>query len=142
MFNLGAKGAAMLNMVGSAATAGRAAGGLFAGKYGATAAGAAWGGAAGATMGAMSNNTSILGGMAAGAGLGAAGGRYGMSGAKVFGNAMRGNMGAGFGMRQAGRYVGGMMRRDIGAVRNWGATLASNAGNRIGSTLKGWGKSA
>lgn len=69
----------------------------FSGKLGRTAAGAAWGGTLGGLYGAMSSNTSVLGGIAMGAGLGAGGARYGGAGLK------RANMvGAGMGVKAHG----------------------------------------
>ena len=92
------------------------------------------GAAAGGLYGAMSEDTSILGGAMMGAGLGAAGVRYGMPAAKVFRN-MRG---AGFGIRSAGRgaasFAAGLAKRDARGV-----ALAANRGyGRVRSSLKGW----
>jgi len=50
------------------------------GGYGRTAAGALWGAAVGGVYGAMSDNTSILGGAMKGASIGAVGARYGAYG--------------------------------------------------------------
>lgn len=119
---------------------GSLAGGAFTGKYGSTAAGAAWGAAGGGLWGMASGDTSVLGGMAMGAGMGVAGGRYGAAGATVATNTRK--MGLGFGARATSQYMGNMLRRDVRNVRNWGTRQWSNKGfswNKISSPLKGWG---
>lgn len=112
---------------------------LATGGYGYTATGAFYGGA----WGAMSDDTSVLGGAAIGGGLG------GLSKMGV----RAANLGLTSGIR-AQRYgydvgaaiMGGFGRRFSrdasvisGRARNFGSRLASNAGHRIQSTLKQWG---
>lgn len=134
-----------------AARAGRK---LMTGGYGATATGAAYGGIAGGAYGAVSDDTSVLGGMAMGAGMGAGGGRYGMPAVKYAravtrqaavpigragrsGATMYGRMGAGAIAMGAGRVAGATMMRDIRRAHNWGATQWSNRANTW-KTLKNW----
>ena len=95
---------------------------LFSGGLGRTAAGAAWGGA----YGAMSSDTSVLGGALMGAGVS----RYGGAGLKM---ANRGGGGLGFRAHAKmatmgfGRGVYGQARRDYRGA----ALLSNNIGNRI-----------
>ena len=105
------------------------------GGYGSTAAGALWGGAAGAGYGAMSNDTSMVGGALMGAGLGAGAGRYGASGLR---RARLGKRGIGVSGPGMGGAVSGFGR----GVRNRlkmdyrGARLAANRGyGRIASSF-------
>ena len=105
-----------------------------------TAYGAAAGAAAGGLYGAMSDNTSVIGGMMMGAGMGAVGGRYGTSAIR------RGRLGArgigvggtstvtgarGF-LAGAGRGIANRARMDYRGAR----LSANSAFNGIKSSLK------
>ena len=98
---------------------------------------AIYGGAAGAMYGAMSSDTSILGGATMGAGL-ALGGRYARSSAKMAGRYMSGGGptswgGLGLNMRM------GAQNRIMKDVHAAGSKLRSNATvSRVASTLKNW----
>jgi hypothetical protein len=84
--------------------------------------GAAIGTAAGGLYGAMSDDTSILGGMAMGAGLGAGGARYGGAAVKGMGRAIKSNAGIGDIFRRGASSAMGQMRGDVMK----GARLMSN----------------
>lgn len=100
------------------------------GGFGRTTAGALWGGAAGGLYGAMSSDTSVLGGMVAGAGLGAGSARYLGAG---FISASK--VGAGQKLGAHAKSYGQAFGRGVLAQAKWdyrGARMAANQGyNRI-----------
>ena len=114
----------MLGFLGAAGSAVKAAG---MGRYGMTAAGSLYGGAAGAAWGMLSSDTSMLGGAAMGAGLGAGGMRYGraaMKGASRLGssatNLARVRRGAGAAL---GRMKGDALLMSNKAVNGFSALM-------------------
>jgi hypothetical protein len=107
------------------------------GKAGRTAQAAVLGGAGGAAWGALSSDTSVLGGAMMGAGLGAGGARYGGRGLAVG----RGARAAGMSLKSSIGYgtlgAGRLAYRD---AKRSGAAIMSNKGvARVRSSLRGWG---
>lgn len=100
------------------------------GGMGGTAAGALWGGLAGGAYGAMSNDTTILGGMVGGAALGAGAMRYGGAGLKGMNRLASANARIGAPRAPMGTFA----RRGLGAAMGQmrgdfrGALLAANQG--------------
>lgn len=132
-------GQALRNLGQLAGYGARSVGAAARGKYGSTAAGAIWGAGAGAGYGALSNDTSMIGGALMGAGMGAAGGRYGASGLRRARLGKRGIGVSGLGTRGAAQgFARGVRNKAMMDFR--GARLAGNqAISRVGSTIKGWG---
>lgn len=96
--------------------------GALQGRYGSGVAGAAWGGLTGGMYGAVSSDTSVLGGMMGGAAIGGGLGRYGGAGARGIRRAMRPSIGprwptSQMAMRGA-RAIGGQIRGDALLVSN------------------------
>lgn len=101
------------------------------GRYGRSAQGALLGGLAGAAYGAVSTNTSVLGGMMMGGGIGAIGGRYGRAGlmraSALSGKGMGFGTHAAFAASEFGRGVRAQALMDIRGAR----MMANRAWNRI-----------
>lgn len=135
-----------LAALGIGSAAGTAAKKLATGGYGAGAAGMLYGGMAGGAWGAVSDDTSVVGGMMGGALMGGGAGRYGGAGLARFRAATaRGidTMGA---ARFAARGTGRKAMRDVGNIaartrRLIGNTLSRPA-NPVASTMKGPGAAA
>lgn len=104
--------------------------GAFMGKYGRTAAGAAWGGAGGALWGMASDDTSVIGGALTGAGLGGIGARYAGAGilSKMHGGALWRPMGT----RIARDFMGATGKMNAGKAAGAAVHAASTVG--IGAT--------
>lgn len=108
------------------------------GGYGRTVGGAAWGGLVGAGWGAVSDDTSVLGGALMGAGIGAGGARYGGAGWRVMDRAARtGRNTFRPGMNYFWKGAAGQARRD------WRSALVQGSASKayIGGGLnKGYNK--
>lgn len=123
------------------------------GGFGRTLAGGLWGAAVGGAYGAMSDNTSVLGGAIKGSLLGAVGARYGGAALRRTGFASRG---IGVAANAVGTY-GSLGKAAAMGIRNQammdyrilsrvakssahGVVQSANRGySSISSTLKGWG---
>ncbi len=118
------------SLIGNYAAAGHALAGSAMGGIGRA---AMYGGMAGGAYGALSSNTSVLGGALMGAGLGAGGMRYGGGARSMYGTARK----AGMDQLAAGTYAAGFGGRMMASDVSRGASLVSNyAVNRF-SALSG-----